>query len=292
MKLIRYLFIAFISLSLSANAQQKKEEQTLLWEVSGKDLSKPSYLFGTYHFADKGFIDTMKVLNQKLNQADAIVGELVMDKDLALKLVPYMTMKDTSLTQLLTANEYQLVANYLKKLAGYDLKLFNSMKPMAVQTIIIQLNSPKTFTKENPALDQYLQDYGKANQKNILGLETVDDQAKVLFGTSLARQKEMLLKSVKNAEKDKKESLKLYNDYITQNLKNLTKTFNKSNGFSATEMDNLLKNRNAKWLAQLPALMQKQSLFIAVGAGHLIGKDGLIKGLQQMGYTVKPLSTN
>lgn len=292
MRKIKYLFIAFLSLSLSANAQQKKEEQTLLWEISGKGLAKPSYLFGTYHFADKGFVDTMKVLNQKLKQADAVVGELAMDKDLALKLGPYMMMKDTTLTQLLTADEYQLVAGYLKKLAGYDLKLFNSMKPMAVQTIIIQLNSPKTFTAQNPALDQYLQDYGKANQKTILGLETVEDQAKILFSTSLKRQKEMLLKSVKNAEKDKKESLKLYNDYITQNLKNLTKTFNKSSGFSATEMDNLLKNRNAKWLAQLPALMQKQSLFIAVGAGHLIGKDGLIKGLQLMGYSVKPIQTN
>jgi len=292
MKQIKYLFIAFLSFSLSANAQQKKEEQTLLWEISGKDLTKPSYLFGTYHFADKGFVDTMKVLNQKLKQADAVVGELAMDKDLALKLVPYMMVKDTTLSQLLTADEYQLVAGYLKKLAGYDLKLFNSMKPMAVQTIIIQLNSPKTFTAQNPALDQYLQDYGKANQKTILGLETIEDQAKVLFGPSLVRQKELLLKSVKNAEKDKKESLKLYNDYITQNLKNITKTFNKSSGFSATEMDDLLKNRNAKWLAQLPTLMQKQSLFIAVGAGHLVGKDGLIKGLQLMGYTVKPIQTN
>lgn len=166
------------------------------------------------------------------------------------------------------------------------------MKPMVVQTMIIQLNSPKTFTATNPALDEYFQNYGKAHQKEVFGLETVEDQAKVLFGASLKRQKEMLLKSVKNAEKEKKESSKIYQLYITQNLTRLAKIFTKNNGFSAAEMDNLLKNRNEKWLIQLPALMQKQSLFIAVGAGHLVGKDGLIKGLQTLGYTVKPVSTN
>jgi uncharacterized protein YbaP (TraB family) len=53
-----------------------------------------------------------------------------------------------------------------------------------------------------------------------------------------------------------------------------------------------MKTRNNKWIAQIPEMMQNQSLFIAVGAGHLIGKDGLIKSLKAQGYNVKPLATN
>lgn len=293
MKFIKYLLIGFLSLGLkTANAQKKDKENTLFWEISGKGLQKPSYLFGTYHFAGKDFIDTMQVLNAKLHQADAVVGELVMDNTMAAKLMPHMLMKNNFLDKLLTPEEYQLVAAYLKKVSGYDLKLFNSMKPAAVQVTLLQFTAPKTFTKDNPALDQYFQDYGKTNHKKLLGLETVEDQAALLFGSSLERQKELLLKSVQNEEKAKEEGQKLYDYYIAQDMKNLTELFTSSEEYSKEEMDQMLKNRNQKWIAQLPALMQNQSLFIAVGAGHLIGKDGLIKGLQAIGYTVKPIASN
>lgn len=292
MRLIQYLLIALLGLSFSSKAQQAKTDNSLLWEISGKDLQKSSYLFGTYHFADKGFIDTMKVLNEKLKLADAVVGELVMDKQMAMKLAPFMTMKDNRLDSLLTPKEFKLVDDYLKTLGKYDLRKMNNLKPIMIQTIITQALAPKTFTATNPAIDQYIQDYGKANQKKVFGLETVEDQAKVLFGSDLVRQKEMLVKSVKQVEKIKKGTHKLHQYYITQNLKELTKMFTNSKDFTAEEMDGLLKNRNDKWMAQLPTMMQNQSLFIAVGAGHLIGKDGLIKGLRAMGYTVNPLSTN
>ena len=292
MKLIQYLVLALLGLSFTGKAQNKKAENTLLWEISGKGLQKKSYLFGTYHFADKGFIDTMKVLNEKLNQAEAVVGELVMDKDMAIKLMPHMMMKDNTLDSLLTPKEFKMVDDYLKTLGKYDLSKMKKLKPMMIQTLIMQATAPKTFTPTNPAIDQYIQDYGKANQKNVLGLETVEDQAKVLFGSSLVRQKEMLVKSVKESDKMQKETLKLYNSYITQDLSELTKMFADSKDFTPEEMDALLKDRNDKWMAKLPQMMQNQSLFIAVGAGHLVGKDGLISGLKAKGYILKPVATN
>jgi uncharacterized protein YbaP (TraB family) len=291
--MIKYLLIGFLSIALSTKAQQKKAENSLLWEISGNGLQKPSYLFGTYHFAGKDFIDTMKVLNEKLNQTDIVVGELLIDSTLTSRLVPYMIMTDNSLDKLLTATEYQNVAEYLKKVSGYDLKTFNIMKPVTVQMTILQFTAPKTtITPTNPALDRYIQDYGKANHKLVIGLETAEDQAIVLFGASLARQKELLLKSVGDDKKNKRESQKLYDSYITQNLDELEKLFVKSDDYTKEELDLMLKTRNAKWMAQLPDLMQNGSLFIAVGAGHLVGQDGLIKALKAKGYTIKPVATN
>lgn len=292
MKIISYLLIGFLSISLSGKAQQKKAENSLLWEISGNGLKKSSYLFGTYHFAGKDFIDTMNVLQTKLSMADAVVGELIIDHTVAAKLASYMVMKNNFLDQLLTAEQYQLVADYLKRISGYDLKLFNSMKPMAVQMTMMQFTAPKTISAANPALDQYFQDYGKTNAKKIIGLETIEDQATILFGNSLERQTELLLKSVIDEEKTKKEGQRLYANYITQNLEELEKLFLEADGYTQQELDQLLKNRNVKWVAQLPNLMQNQRLFIAVGAGHLIGKDGLIKLLRLKGFTVKPLATN
>ena len=292
MRLLQYIFLIFLSVSLPANAQTKNPDNTLLWEISGKDLTKPSYLFGTYHFADKGFVDTMKVVNEKLAVADMIVGELIMNEELPVKLMPYMMLKNNSLDKILSQKEYKLIDSYLRKLGNYNLDAFKMFSPMALQTLIIQLTSPKTFTDTNPAIDQYFQDYGKANKKEVIGLETLEEQAEILFGGSLKRQKEMLLKYVKDEKKNKIEAQKLYKDYINQNLEATEKTFSKLDGFTAEEADKLLKNRNTKWIEKLPALMQNKSLFIAVGAGHLVGKDGLIKGLRAQGYTVKPVATN
>lgn len=292
MKLAKFIVLFFLSISLNASAQTKNSNNTLLWEISGKGLQKPSYLFGTYHFAGKSFIDTMKVLNEKRNNADAVVGELVMDNTMAMKLAPHMLMKNNFIDKLLSPEEYKLVADYLKKVSGYDLKMFNSMKPVAIQVMLLSFTAPVTFNKDNPAIDQYFQDDAKSKGKKVLGLETVEDQAAVLFGNTLERQKELLLKSIIKEEKTKAEAQKMYDDYIAQNIGKLEKLFNSNEDYTQAEMDKLLKNRNEKWLAQLPALMQEQGLFIAVGAGHLIGKDGLIKGLQALGYTVKPLATN
>jgi uncharacterized protein YbaP (TraB family) len=293
MKLIQYIVIALLCSSITIKAQNKKAENTLLWEISGKDLQKPSYLFGTYHYVGKNFIDTMNVLNAKLNQADVIVGELIMDNTLTNRLVPSMIMLDTSLDKLLTPNEYRYVDEYLKKNSGEELKSYNIMKPATVTMAILKFTAPKsTITAINPAIDQYLQDFGKTNDKTVIGLETVEEQGFILFGNSLTRQKEILLKSIRDEKRNRKEGQKIYNEYITQNLTELEKTLLNLEDFTPEEFDLLFKNRNEKWLTQLPALMQNKSLFIAVGAGHLVGENGLIKGLRNLGYQVNPVATN
>ena len=48
----------------------------------------------------------------------------------------------------------------------------------------------------------------------------------------------------------------------------------------------MIKKRNDNWMQTLPALFKKQSNFVAVGALHLAGSDGLVEQLKRMGYTV------
>ncbi len=53
--------------------------------------------------------------------------------------------------------------------------------------------------------------------------------------------------------------------------------------------DILLTNRNKSWISQLKNIMRKESVFVAVGAGHLVGEKGLINSLRKAGYKVEPL---
>jgi uncharacterized protein YbaP (TraB family) len=285
------LLALFLSLSLAASAQKEVKENSLLWEISGNGLSKPSYIFGTYHFIGKAFIDTMQTVNAKLNAADAVVGELVMDTQEMMKLAPYMMLKGNSLDKILSPEEYQTVNAVVTAKLKTDLRAFNSFNPMAVQVMLLPSFSPIPVDLNGEVIDQYFQSYAKNKSIPVHGLETIEEQAKVLFSATIDRQKEMLLKFVGDTTKTKKQGEELYNAYIKQDAKALNNIFEKTEDYTQAEMDELVKNRNLRWIAKLPAMMKAESLFIAVGAGHLFGKYGVLKGLADMGYTIKPVPT-
>lgn len=58
---------------------------------------------------------------------------------------------------------------------------------------------------------------------------------------------------------------------------------------SAKSKVEMLDNRNKNWVVQLPELMKDKSIFVAVGAAHLAGKNGVINLLREAGYIVKPI---
>jgi len=79
------------------------------------------------------------------------------------------------------------------------------------------------------------------------------------------------------------------NAYISQNLNQLQELMYGSS-YRPEEMKILLDDRNNYWMQQLPGLMKDQSLFVAVGALHLVGKSGLVNQLKEQGYTVTPVN--
>ncbi|WP_293308880.1 TraB/GumN family protein [Pedobacter sp. UBA5917] len=293
MKNIKLLLILLIGFNISLQAQTKKASNSLLWEISGKGLKKPSYLFGTHHLVNAKFADTMKVLQEKLKSVDAVVGEILMDSTVQTKLGPFLIMKNNTLNSLLTKAEYKEVEDYFKsKQPDFELKQLNNFKPAMVSIMVALFDDPEVQKGLGDGIDDSFQKYAKKNAKSVFGLETAEYQGALLFDTDLQKQKKALLKAIRETAKNKQKMEELKTYYLAQDIDKLTsffKAFDEENKEFMTEM---LKNRNKRWLDQLPAQMEKQSLFIAVGAGHLLGDEGLIKGLQTLGYTLKPIATN
>lgn len=290
---IKLLLVAFLGLSITLSAQTKKATNSLLWEISGKGLKKPSYLFGTHHLIGAKFTDTMKVLQEKFKSTDAVVGEIVMDSTTQTKMAPFLVMKNNTLDSLLTGSEYKEVEDYFKsKQPGFELKQLNNFKPAMVSIMMMLFESPDMLKDIGEGMDDSFQKYAKKNGKSLYGLETAEYQGALLFDSDLQKQKKALLKSIREVDKSKQKMEELKTYYITQDIGKLTELFKNQDEENKEFMTELLKNRNKRWLDQLPALMQKQSLFIVVGAGHLVGAEGLIKGLQLKGYILKPVATN
>jgi uncharacterized protein YbaP (TraB family) len=201
------------------------------------------------------------------------------------------TMRDSSLDQLMSKEEYALVAKCIKDVSGMDIALFNKMKPVMVSTLFYASLLPKK--NSGTPMDMYFQELSKKTGKAIVGLETADDQVEVLFNsTSLKRQAEMLVQAAKDKDKNFAELMRVNRCYRAQDMDCILASMATEGDYTAAEMDQLLYKRNDKWIAELPALMAKQPIFIAVGAGHLPGAKGLLQQLQDKGYLVKPIPFN
>lgn len=291
-QLISYGFLMVLFLGCKAQSnpvfQTQANGETLLWEVSGNGLSKPSFLFGTFHLLCKQDIHFSEQLKKAFNYSDTVYMELDMDDpSTMLSAMMYMNMKgDTTLADLYTDKEYERLKNYFSDTLKMPLALLQKAKPY----FLVALLYPRMMNCSSPAgVEEELVKLAKENKKEIKGLETMQFQASVFDSIPYQWQAKELLKNIDSFSVNKTEFETMLRFYKNQNLDSIKTMLGKSEFGSEKYDDLLLTNRNKKWVKKLNTIMKKESVFVAVGAGHLVGEHGLISLLKKQGYTVKPL---
>ena len=293
MKLIPILTL--LTIFYSCNAQPKlpplivsKNDNSLLWEVSGNGVSQSSYLFGTFHLMCKNDIHFSSQLTAAVSRSEKVYMEMDMD-DPATMLggLLLMNMKDgKTLQQLFTADEYKRLDNYFRDSLHTSLSFLKSMKPFFLQALLYPKMMPcKTIS----GVEEELIKIVKLEKKEIKGLETMEFQASVFDSIPYEEQAKELLKSIDSMAANKNNFDTMMNVYKSQHIDEIENLFSKSEAGVLDHEDLLLNNRNKNWVAQLKTIMKTRPVFVAVGAGHLVGKQGLIALLRKEGYIVKPL---
>lgn len=288
-------FLASLSLFFSCQAQQKqvslpvnKDNNSLLWEISGKGLKQHSYLFGTFHLMCKNDIAFSSNLKTAIANATEMYMELDMD-DPAVMLggLMMMNMKNgKKLKDLYTPAEYEKLSSFFKDSLHMPLNFLESVKPY----FLVAMMYPKMMPcKSVSGVEEELMKLAKQNKKNIKGLETLEFQAAVFDSIPYEQQAKELLKSI-----DSLPAYTVYFDsmvqvYKNQQLDKMETLFNDEEFGMEEYQDILLDKRNQNWVNQLKAIMKNESVFVAVGAGHLVGEKGLIALLKKEGYTLKPV---
>jgi uncharacterized protein len=266
----------------------------LLWKVSGNGLKHPSYLFGTHHLTPIQFLDSVPGLYKAFNECNVVVGEIAMnniDATSRLQLAASMP-KHTKMTDLLKGEKYKLVDAELKSVLKMGLKELSMMNPTLILSLYeIELYKKKTGLTDDTQSDSYFQLVANEKDKKVIGLETIEQQINVLFGNgSLERQADILAETVLNKELTMRDIVtmnRLYKAGKLNELMELSKGDGKPSDPTEAEYKKLVEDRNAEWMKKLPNLIKDDPCFIAVGALHLAGKNGLIKQMEKAGYHVK-----
>ncbi|KAA9034624.1 TraB/GumN family protein [Ginsengibacter hankyongi] len=266
----------------------QNNNKTLLWQVSGNGLKQPSFLFGTFHLLCKDDIHFGTQLKDAVKESNEIYMELDMDDpSTLLGGMLYMNMKDgKKLSDLYTPEEYQKLKAYFTDTLNTPFMMFQKAKPY----FLVALIYPKMMNCPSPAgVEEELLKIAKEDKKEIKGLETILFQASVFDSIPYEWQAKELLKNIDSFSVYKNEFDEMIRLYKNQELDSMQSMVGTSEFGSEKYEDLLLNDRNKKWVKELNEIMKTESVFVAVGAGHLSGNNGLIALLKKEGYTVEPL---
>jgi uncharacterized protein len=261
---------------------------TLLWEISGNGLQAPSYLFGTFHLLCKDDIHFSETLKQAVNGSKEVYLELDLDDPATLMGgLMLMNMKGgKKLKDFYTAEEYKRLTGFFKDSLKTPIGLFQQMKPAFLESLLYPKMMPCNTAG---SIEESIMQLAKKAGKPIKGLETMAFQASVFDSIPYEKQAKELLQSIDSMQQAKFYFGQMLAAYKEQRLDKIESIINNPDFGSTENQDILLDNRNSNWVGQLKEIMKKQSVFTAVGAGHLVGKKGLIALLRTEGFTVKPV---
>jgi uncharacterized protein YbaP (TraB family) len=263
-------------------------QASLLYKISGNDLAKPSYLFGTMHILCADDFQVPKPLERHFND----VEQLVMELDLTSAEVIFQSAslmvnrKGPYLEQYLDAEQLAQVEQYLRDKLSMSVQRAQTLNPfvLSTQVMIDQLPCNKTASYEG-----HLLTLAMAAEKPIQGLETASFQLGLFDDIPLRTQVDMIWQMIDDPSKGAAE-FKIRTDlYIQQDVHQLYQLI--ANDVTLGEFQQvILDKRNQNWLTKLPELMRERSSMIAVGAGHLGGEQGVINLLRLSGYEVTPVN--
>jgi len=266
-----------------------KHPQGLLWKLQKKG-QPDSYLFGTIHLADDRVLALLDKVQSSIEQVDVFAMEIVLDVEGQQTLTRATFFQDGKLLQdYLDDVTLDRINIIMHQYYGITARTVNRMQPWSVMATI---SSPPPESNKT-VLDVELENVARELNKKVVGLETVEEQIDVLSGMKLSEQLWMLSKAVEDFHKSMPMWERLVNGYLQRDLQALMNEqlamMDPGSKIDDRFMDKLLDQRNIKIVQRMLDIMPKQSLFAAVGALHLPGKNGILQLLERAGYRVQAI---
>lgn len=281
---MRWLWLLFTTVFLLLSQQAGAAEKGLFWQLESPS-GQVSYLFGTMHTDDNRVTNFPPSVIQALKNVDTFMLEVADAPPASLLQLPQGNLK-----QYLSETELEQVAR-LADMHVMPMEMVLRMKPWLL-AVLFDLPKPQTPF----AQDLLLKAKAEELDKRVLGLESPQEHFGVMDNLTTEEQLQMLRAVLKRSQKQKE------NDF-----ERLMKAYLAGDSEQVANMDDamtqgvlpaaLWQRMRVKLLDERNVLMAERSLeqakqgriFIAVGAAHLAGKDGLIQAFRQAGFKLTPL---
>lgn len=300
MKRIFFLIVVIFPYLLLAQPKIKdKKYQSLLWEIRGPGMKKPSYLFGTMHVSNKLAFQLADSFYLGIRNADIVALETNPEswqEDMSKYKDEESDDDEVTSFRLRNSGYMSVPDDYLSintlKFYKYDKKIERSLysNPSTINNLLYRTygNASSDF-EEDTYLDMYIYQCGKKWGKKVAGVERYAESMKLMAEAYKDAAKD---KNKKERSYDRDEGYspdKIQEAYRAGNL-DLLDSINKYNSFSAAFDEKFLYKRNEIQANSIDSILRtNSSLFVGVGAAHLPGNRGVIELLRKMGYRLRPV---
>lgn len=295
MKKLLLTILAACMLATPALAQESavtiqstvKDIDPALWVMKDEDTT--IYLFGTVHILKPGLSWFDEEVLAAFERSDELVTEFVSDDPAAMRtksMALGFNRTGPGLSQKLNKKDRAAYLTAMKKM-GIPFQAFERFDAWMASMGLMLMPLVKEGYDPNSGADKVLETAASGSMKKRSGLETLDEQLGYFDSMSPRDQIAFLNATVAELPKAGKLIGEMIAVWGAGKPDALAKMMNKSESMTPAMTKLLLTDRNARWAEKLDARMdQPGTVFVAVGAGHLAGKDSVQDMLRARGFEV------
>ncbi len=284
------LFVWFVLSAQDALCQPRK---SFLWKIQSE--TNTVYVLGSIHFSKKEIYPLQQEIENAFDRSDFLVVEAKVNDigkaDIQKLIGDAIYPGDDSLKKHVSAETYERVKKEIGKL-GIPTELIEKQKPWFLAMTLIALESIRLGLDPKLGIDIHFLSKAEGKKK-ILELESLDYQINLLSGFSEKDQELFLLYTLKDMnimEQELDKMIQAWTSGDTKAMESLmTKGVSEDRSLSSI-YEKLIYERNRKMALKIRDFLKtKETYFIVVGAGHLVGSEGIIELLKRDGYRVEQL---
>jgi uncharacterized protein YbaP (TraB family) len=278
--------------TVHAGSTEKSAGRNCLYAVKG--LKNTVYLQGSIHFLKEENYPLNTRIEETFDSCETIVFEVDIGEMNSLAAQTLMMSKGMlsggkTLQDVLSTNTYTLVQTKLDELGmGAGMAVFQSFKPWLLNLTLLTLELQSLGYSAEHGLDLYFYNKATEKRKTTVGLETIEFQLGLLDQFSGEEQDAQLAAGLKELDEIEKDIPELVEGWENGDSKKIEKILNEGLKEFPEVYKSVLTDRNLNWMPKIEKYLQSEhNVMVVVGAGHLVGKDGLLELLRKEGYAIE-----
>jgi uncharacterized protein YbaP (TraB family) len=280
-------FFALVGFSQSTSAFPM-QESSLLWKIEGPGIQKGSYLFGTMHLIEKQYFIFPDKLEKIVKKTDKLVMELAGLPN-QLEAMKYVTLTEGTFADFFGKEQMDSILVWAKAELNMSEEAFTKTMSKMKPFVVVQMATQIHFMGKTESYEMSFEKIARENDIAIAGFETIAEQMGIFDKMTKEQQTEMVMETIRDPKKGIEVTQKMQKLYQGQNVDSLYLMIQEEGGIMTEDQATILDDRNERWIPMIEEMAKKEKLFIAVGAGHLGGPKGVIRLLEQKGYTLTPV---
>lgn len=278
-----------LALLLAASPALRANSPTFVWNIGGG--TAPMAVCGSIHMLPADAHPLPPAFQRAYEQSEIIVFELLMDEMFqprALKALQHaMTRPASGGPGISPELRARLHAELQSR--GLPPAVFDAFQPWAIVQQLALLELQKHGISPAYGVDLHYTNLAKRDQKERIGLETLDQQIGFLQAMDASGGDRLLAASLDQLPQAKTDFDRMLASWRTGDREGLASQMNEFLKTGPDLDETLLRARNRAWIPKLVELLQgNRPVMVIVGAGHLCGPENVLELLEARGYTVSP----